>query len=173
MVSEVTTNASIVATTQWLSSRVGQIASAMQTHQASWKWWVIVAYRHTRPTLQIRFQSFEDAPMNIIPSGAIAGIAGASHAAAKGGETDKLSADATDKQVAAEKPAGKNELQALDAGAKLATAAATDGSCWTRLKSTTTIRNRNPKRQPQRLLRSPTVTSTSPPEDHVAGITSP
>lgn len=56
--------------------------------------------------------------MNIVPSGAIAGIAGTSQAAAKGGEADKQATDATSKQVAAEKPAGKSELQPLDAGAK-------------------------------------------------------
>lgn len=56
--------------------------------------------------------------MNIVPSGAIVSIAGTSQAVAKGGETEKQATDATSKQAAADAPAGKSEVQSLEAGAK-------------------------------------------------------
>ena len=52
--------------------------------------------------------------MNINPS--VAGVAGTSRAAARGGEADHQAAESTRNQSAAEKPAGKSSEAAVGAG---------------------------------------------------------
>ncbi len=55
--------------------------------------------------------------MNIQPNPAAASIAGVSHAAARGGEQDKQSAEAIRQQKTAEAPGGKSkDSSAIDAG---------------------------------------------------------